>query len=72
MADGPQSPCSPECQERSATCHATCRRYAQYAEKRERYRQERHLRNEVYSIANAGAVKAVNKQRMRKKAGRKA
>ena len=71
MADGPQAPCR-GCPDRREACHSTCPRYIAYAELRERYRQERFLRNESNRIANSGAAKAVNKQRMRQKAGRKA
>lgn len=35
------NPCDPKCPERSATCHAECPRYAAFAEKCERERNER-------------------------------
>ena len=35
------NPCTPDCQERSATCHTTCERYLKrFAQKRELYESQ--------------------------------
>lgn len=59
------NPCVPTCPERSATCHATCPKYAGYAEFMAECRKKRteHLEKEniVRSVRRQSWLKGVRK-----------
>lgn len=60
----PDNPCKPDCQDRSATCHATCERYKAFEAKKMDAHAAANLRYDFYDY------KRVNKNKQDKKLGR--
>lgn len=61
-------PCEKGCTGRSATCHATCEKYATFARERAERRDERHARLEITTVYQRSKerYKRIHQQRRQK------
>lgn len=60
------NPCKRDCPKRSATCHAVCKEYIEYAEAKEEERVERWKQKQIDNYAIESVVEANIKRATRK------
>lgn len=59
--------CGKDCADRSATCHATCKKYKQEWEANEQRKKELKLNREIINYKNNSVEDRLNKQAIAKK-----
>ena len=61
-----KNPCTPDCSERSGTCHGECERYAKYAKALKEENENRKEAKQKVNLANKYEAGRANKIRKKK------
>lgn len=68
---GPVPPCQQNCQGRSPTCHAECKEYLDFVEKRAAFREQRFRENDIsYTVGKRYTAAFFDRKAKLKRDGR--